>query len=74
MITTYPEMNAKIVGLLRVSDSPIMLYAALRIEELEEEVLQDSTAFNELNSTSKERIEELEQELRDAEWRMVGKK
>lgn len=34
-IHTYPEMNAKIVGILRVSDSPVMLYAAQRIEELE---------------------------------------
>ena len=35
---TYPEMNAKIVGLLRVSDSPVMLYAAQRIEELEQAI------------------------------------
>ena len=38
-IETYPEMNAKIVGLLRwVKDNPVMLYAAQRIEELEAEV------------------------------------
>ena len=38
-IETYPEMNVKIVGLLRwVKDNPVMLYAAQRIEELEAEV------------------------------------
>lgn len=34
-IMTYPEMNAKIVGLLRISYDPVDLYAAARIEELE---------------------------------------
>jgi len=33
--TTYPEMNDKIVAILRVSDEPHCLYAAQRIEELE---------------------------------------
>lgn len=35
-IETYPEMNVKIVELLRwVTDNPVLLYAAQRIEELE---------------------------------------
>lgn len=34
-ITTYPEMNKKIVSFLRVSDQNFALYAAQRIEELE---------------------------------------
>lgn len=40
-VHTYPEMNRKVVGILRVSDSPVMLYAAQRIEELEK-ALNDS--------------------------------
>ena len=32
---TTPEMNAHIVGILRLSDRPTSQYAALRIEELE---------------------------------------
>jgi hypothetical protein len=35
IITTYPEMDAKIVAMLRISDQLPMLYAAQRIEELE---------------------------------------
>lgn len=37
-VETNPEMNAKIVGLLRFSYSPTDHYAAQRIEELEAEV------------------------------------
>jgi len=37
-INTYPEMNAKIVDILSISDSPSSLYAAARIRELEAEV------------------------------------
>ena len=38
-IETYPEMNAKIVELLRWdADDPMSLYAAQRIEELEAEI------------------------------------
>lgn len=37
-VTTYPEMNEKIVGILRISDDPMCQYAAQRIEELEQEV------------------------------------
>lgn len=33
-IRTYPEMNAKIVSLLRLSEDPMELYAAQLIEEL----------------------------------------
>lgn len=36
--TTYPEMNAKIVGILRIGDSQPDHYAAQRIEELEAEL------------------------------------
>ena len=34
---TYPAMNEQIVGILRMSDKPAVLYAAARIEELEAE-------------------------------------
>ena len=34
-MTVYPEMNNKIVDLLRMGDTPVELYAAQRIEELE---------------------------------------
>jgi len=38
-IETYPEMNTKIVDILRWDeDAPMLLYAAQRIEELEAEV------------------------------------
>lgn len=38
MTLTYPEMNAKIVDLLRWNkENPVVLYAAARIEELETE-------------------------------------
>ena len=38
-IETYPEMNAKIIDLLRWdTDNPLMLYAAQRIEDLEREL------------------------------------
>ena len=37
-IETYPEMNEKIVWLLRMTpDNPVPIYAAARIEELEAE-------------------------------------
>ena len=35
---TYPEMNAKIVDLLRMSENPRCLYAAARIEALEKKI------------------------------------
>lgn len=39
MVTTYPEMNKKIVGILELDkDNPISLYAAQRIRELEKEL------------------------------------
>ncbi len=38
MVKTYPEMNAKIVDLLKMKDDPTSLYAAARIEELERRV------------------------------------
>lgn len=37
-ITLYPEMNAKIKDILRVSNDPVCLYAAARIEQLEREL------------------------------------
>ena len=37
LMPCYPEMNAKIVKLLRMKDDPMCLYAADRIEELEAE-------------------------------------
>jgi len=36
-MSTYPKMNKQIVGILRWSDKPAILYAAARIEELEAE-------------------------------------
>ena len=39
MVNTYPEMNQKIVGILRIDgENQIDLYAAQRIEELESSV------------------------------------
>lgn len=37
-MNTYPEMNKQIVGLLRISDNPVDLYAAQYIEELQKRV------------------------------------
>ncbi|WP_458414544.1 hypothetical protein ACNQFZ_06665 [Schinkia sp. CFF1] len=37
-INTYPKMNKEIKNLLRLSGKQSSLYAAQRIEELEEEV------------------------------------
>lgn len=36
--TTCPEMNARIKQLLRFSEAPMQLYAAQRIEELEDQL------------------------------------
>ena len=38
-INTYKKMNEEIKNILRVGESPTGLYAAQRIEELEEEVV-----------------------------------
>ena len=35
MVKTYPEMNKKIIRLLRIGDNQVDQYAAQRIEELE---------------------------------------
>lgn len=35
MAHTYDEMNSQLVGILRLSEEPLMLYSAQRIEELE---------------------------------------
>jgi len=35
-VQTFPEMNQRIVNLLRQTGNPVKLYAAQRIEELEE--------------------------------------
>lgn len=43
-VNTYPEMNRKIVALLRRCEDPMLLYAAQRIEELEQKVTCE--AFN----------------------------
>ena len=58
-IHTYPEMNAKIKDLLRIGEQPICLYAAKRIEELEEyerkkgEWLEDFNGFETIYRCSK---------------------
>jgi hypothetical protein len=36
---TYPEMNARIVSLLRACEDTLKLYAAQRIEELEADLV-----------------------------------
>lgn len=36
-IRTYPEMNAKICGILEIGDDPMQAYAAQRIRELQDE-------------------------------------
>lgn len=48
MIKTYPEMNAKIVEYLRISDQGIDLYAAQRIEELESKVEEMQKTLEEI--------------------------
>ena len=68
-IKTYPEMNAKIVGLLELGDEPMPLYAAQRIRELEAE-LREARGFLDVTSTQSvsvasqmgKRIRELEAE------------
>jgi uncharacterized protein YoxC len=35
---TYPEMNARIVHILRIGEYPAEQYAAIRIEELEQQL------------------------------------
>ena len=39
-VTTYPEMNCKVVELLEMSDDVLNLYAAARIRELEEALIR----------------------------------
>lgn len=50
MIETYPEMDAQIVGLLKQSDSAIEVYAAKRIEELEQKIEQQAQEIERLNT------------------------
>ena len=50
---TYPEMNAKIVGLLKMKDDPVSLYAAARIEELETDIQYKAEALWEAESEVK---------------------
>ena len=46
MVNTYPEMNQKIVGILRIDgENQIDLYAAQRIEELESSVKELAEAL-----------------------------
>lgn len=48
-IKTYPEMNARIVDILRIDfGSPMLLYAAQRIEELEAKVERLRTSLREV--------------------------
>ena len=42
---TYPDMNNKIAGILRVSDEPCQLYAAQYIEELRAELSRVKSDF-----------------------------
>ena len=42
-IKTYDAMNAQIVEYLAMCESPLYLYAAKRIEELEEKVIELQT-------------------------------
>jgi len=51
MVTTYREMNEKIVGILRISDEPDKLYAAQRIEELEDELVARDETIAEMEDT-----------------------
>lgn len=48
---TYPEMNHKIVAILRVGDNHPSLYAAQRIEELEEQLEQAQQENERLKKT-----------------------
>lgn len=73
---TYPEMNVKIVDLLRMSENPRCLYAAARIEELEKKIaalmadLQERDQALHVESealgSADDRAEELEQALERA--------
>ncbi len=45
-IHTYPKMNETIKDLLRITDEPMNLYAAERIEELEAQLAADSRKMN----------------------------
>ena len=49
-INTYSEMNEKITDYLRLNDDPICLYAAARIEELEETLQQYKAREKELDA------------------------
>jgi len=42
-VQTYPEMNQKIVALLRQTGEPMCIYAAQRIEELEKAMREIDT-------------------------------
>jgi len=64
-INTYPEMNAKIVDILSISDSPSSLYAAARIRELEAEVERLKEENQKLKTFSRRIIAEA---LRGNDW------
>jgi hypothetical protein len=56
-VNTYPEMNHLILGILRLRGSPIELYAAQRIEELEAKVIE---LENQLSAISSELLQSIQ--------------
>ena|SRR3990167_5229629 len=63
-ITTYPEMNEKIIGHLKFQGSNVCLYAAARIMELETEIKNQKTTTNILTEQSKHSISNCLKELK----------
>lgn len=57
-VNTYPEMNHLILGILKLRGSPIELYAAARIEELEAEVKE---LQNKLSTIPSEPLQSIQQ-------------
>jgi len=71
-MSTYPEMNEKIVGLLQVIDSPTAKYAAERIEELEAKVAAQSAVVEAARKVARlQMIEILAEEGSDEELELV---
>ncbi len=70
-IHTYPEMDAKLVKILRISENPTSLYAAQRIEELETENQRLRDALGKIQKTyHEEEIKSLKVDWAQCAWKM----
>lgn len=47
-INTYPQMNRDLKDFLRLTEQPVAIYAAARIEELEEQLKEERRKRREL--------------------------